>query len=63
MKATIIPVKIHCKHCGGRLFDELDDVTWKTERRCIECGRPHDANGNLIIPEFTGKVWLEKVKN
>ena len=40
-----------CKHCGaeGGLADDGDIKT------CILCGRPHDKEGNLLIPETYAK--------
>lgn len=52
MKARLAPKLttgywIRCKHCLNGIAFATDDGTYD----CINCGREHDFNGNLIIPQ------------
>jgi uncharacterized membrane protein YvbJ len=41
----------YCKKCGGQLLDRDEDGNLC----CLQCGTPHDENGELIKP-ITGEV-------
>jgi uncharacterized Zn finger protein (UPF0148 family) len=51
---TLIKTKLHCKHCGGELFEDDGEI------RCLQCGRPHDKYGNLINCDCECKVRWER---
>jgi hypothetical protein len=40
----------HCKwgRCGGNLARDIDEDTRRPFIFCVQCGREHDLNGNLV---------------